>query len=324
MKIVVLHNSPIGIKEQIKRQIRFLIHSRELEAGQALPSAKDLAKLLNVNRNTIAIAYRELSLEGILKTVVGTGTFVREDIVTAPTDILHEIFDEAFDKAITAGFNPDRIVDFLLDKAATHFESSVGARVLIVECNQPGLETISRALRSEFSVQTSEVLIQDLEEEPHRVKEFLSDVNLVVCGLNHMEDLRRIAPDIDVEVVGVLFKPHIRVMNELMRLPKGTKVGLTCFNQRSTESFFKEIIFSGGSSLTMMWAGQDNIKQLRKLLDQCQVIFATSFVYDRIAAMAGSDKKVIKVDLTLDRTDIDLVRERLMLVMKKRSQGQFK
>jgi DNA-binding transcriptional regulator YhcF (GntR family) len=319
MKLVVRHGGPLSLKDQIKRQIRFMIDSRELEPGQALPSARDMAGLLSVNRNTLAGAYRELTAEGILRTVVGSGTFVREDIVTTSTDALQEIFNEAFDKAITAGFGPDKITDFLLGKIATDFKGTAGARVLVVECNQPSLETISRALMSEFPVQTSEVLIQHLEKEPNRFKELLSDVDLVVCGLNHLEELKTIAPDMDVEVVGVLFQPHIQVMNELMSLPKGTKVGLTCVNQRSTESFFKKIIFDGGSSLTKMWAGQDNIDGLRKLVDHCQVIFATNFVYDTIVSMAGSGTRVVKVNLSVDKANLELVRERLILARNRRS-----
>ncbi len=323
MKLLAKHSSPLSIKDQIKRQIRMMIDSHELEPGQALPSAKDLANILGVNRNTVAGAYRELMVEGILKTVVGSGTFVREDIVAASTDSLQEIFDEAFDKAVAAGFGPDRIIDFLLGKISTHLGSTAGARVLVVECNQPGLEMISAALKSEFSAETNEVLVQDLESQPYLLGELLSGVDLVVCGLNHVEDLRRITPNIDVEIVGVLFKPHIEVMNELMRLPRGTKVGLTCVNQRSTESFFKEIIFSGGSSVTKMWAGQDNVEGLQRLVDQCQVIFATNFVYDRIVSMARPCTRVVKFNLSLDRANLDLVRERLLLAMSGRSRRKF-
>ncbi|MFH1114570.1 MAG: GntR family transcriptional regulator [Pseudomonadota bacterium] len=312
MKLVVRRNSPLSVKDQIKRQIRIMIDGKELMPGQALPSAKDLANILNVNRNTVAGAYRELAAEGILKTVVGSGTFVREDIVTTSTDALREIFDEAFDKAVAAGFSPDGITDFLLGAVTTRFGSIAGARVLVVECNQPGLETISRALRTELSVKTTDVLIQHLESSPQSLPELLSEADLIVCGLNHVEDLRKITPVIDVEIVGVLFKPHIQVMNELLRLPRGTKVGLTCVNQRSTESFFKEIILSGGSSLCKMWAGQDNVEGLRNLVDQCRVIFATNFVYERIVSMAAPGTRVVKVNLSLDRANLDLVRERLL------------
>lgn len=321
MDMAVQRKSPLSIKGQIKRQIRIMIDCRKLVPGQPLPSAKDLANLLGVNRNTVADAYRELAAEGILKTLVGSGTFVREDVVAASTDVLEEIFDEAFEKAVAAGFGPDRITDVLLGRITTHFGSTAGARVLVVECNDPGLETISRALRSEFSVETVEVLIQDLETQRGRSQGLLSEVDLVVCGLNHIEELKKVASDIHVEIVAVMFNPHIQVMNELIRLPPGTKVGLTCVNQRSTESFFREIILSGGSSLITMWAGQDNADGLKALVEQCHVILATSFVYDRIISMAAPDTRVVKVSLSIDRANLDLIRERLMLVKAGRARG---
>jgi hypothetical protein len=116
-----------------------------------------------------------------------------------------------------------------------------------------------------------------------------------------------------VEIAAVVFQPHIQVMNELTRLPSGSRVGLTCVTQRSTESFFNETVFSGGSSLVKMRAGQDNPEALRRMIDQCQVIFATGFVYDRIRSLAGPHVRVIKVDLTIDRSNIEFIRERIIL-----------
>ena len=80
MEISVDKQSPLGLKEQIKRQIRILVQAGDLIPGQALPPAKDLAGLLNVNRNTVSQAYKELALEGILETRKGSGTFVSDTI----------------------------------------------------------------------------------------------------------------------------------------------------------------------------------------------------------------------------------------------------
>ena len=135
MSIVLHKKSPFGIKDQIKRQIRIMVDSGELSVGQALPSARDMAKTLNINRNTVLAAYRELVMEGILETVVGSGTFIKERKVQRETDALKQILDEACEKALHAGFSLDQISDFWLHQATSYFQGTEGARVLVVECN---------------------------------------------------------------------------------------------------------------------------------------------------------------------------------------------
>ena len=66
------------IYEQIKEGLRKLVISNALDAGDKLPSVRELASQLAINPNTIQRAYRELENEGYIYTVVGKGTFVAE------------------------------------------------------------------------------------------------------------------------------------------------------------------------------------------------------------------------------------------------------
>jgi GntR family transcriptional regulator len=313
MKFTLRRNAPLGIKDQIKRQIRIMAETGELPVGQTLPSAKDMAKVLNVNRNTVSTAYRELVAEGVLETIVGSGTFVKGTKVQGKTEALRKIVDEALEKAVCAGFSPEQITDTWLHRLFTFFAGTEGRHVLVVECNQEALDEIAEILRKDLSVETRGLLMDALESAPDLAAGYLSDIDLVVCGFNHVEEFKRIVPECPVEMVAVVLKSEVRILHELMRLPAGTAVGFTCVSQRSTESFYKEAIFSGGSSLIKIWAGMDNDSELLKMLEKCQVIFASAYVYDRILEMVGEHQRVIKVDLGIDKANINLIRERLML-----------
>ncbi len=321
MTLVLHKKSPLGIKDQIKRQIRIMVDTGELSAGQALFSARDMAKTLNVNRNTVLAAYRELVTEGILETVVGSGTFIKERKGQREMDSLKKIVDEAFEKAVYTGFSPEQITDFVLHRVTTYFPGTEGGRVLVVECNQEALEDISATLRRDLSVHTTNMLIQDLESDPQDATRQLSNIDLIVCGFNHMEELKKVVPSPPVEVVAVLLKPEIRIMNELMQLPSGAIVGFTCATQRSTETFYREAILSGGSTLIKIWAGLNQGPELQMLLEKCQVIFASHYVYDRIIHMTDASRRVIKVELTIDQGNINFIRERLTLARRLRRES---
>lgn len=61
---------------QIHRQIRQLILAGDLPVGTRLPSERELADLLNINRTTVSKAYQELFADGLVEGQVGRGTIV--------------------------------------------------------------------------------------------------------------------------------------------------------------------------------------------------------------------------------------------------------
>jgi len=76
MEITLDRNSARGLSRQIADQIREKIRSGELSIEQRLPSTRILSKNLQVNRITVTQAYRQLRAEGILRSGVGSGTYV--------------------------------------------------------------------------------------------------------------------------------------------------------------------------------------------------------------------------------------------------------
>ena len=78
MKLIISSVSGEPIYEQIKNQIRSAVISGELEAGEALPSLRKLAKELRVSVLTVTRAYNELADEGVVQNIQGKGTFVMD------------------------------------------------------------------------------------------------------------------------------------------------------------------------------------------------------------------------------------------------------
>ena len=66
------------IYRQIIRQIEYAILSGRLKSGDKLPTIRSLAVELKANPNTIAKAYSELEIRGILVTQVGSGTYISD------------------------------------------------------------------------------------------------------------------------------------------------------------------------------------------------------------------------------------------------------
>jgi len=66
------------IYRQIIQQIEYAILSGRMRPGDRLPTIRSLAVELKTNPNTIAKAYGELEIRGILATQVGSGTYIAD------------------------------------------------------------------------------------------------------------------------------------------------------------------------------------------------------------------------------------------------------
>jgi GntR family transcriptional regulator len=72
------NDNGIPIYRQIINQIEYAILSKRMVPGDKLPTIRSLAVELKTNPNTIAKAYGELEIRGILVTQIGSGTFISD------------------------------------------------------------------------------------------------------------------------------------------------------------------------------------------------------------------------------------------------------
>jgi GntR family transcriptional regulator len=76
-----LHISPhdgVPIYLQIVNQVKYLVASGRLEPGAELPPIRTLAEQLLINPNTVARAYRELEIAGVVVKRRTAGTYVSD------------------------------------------------------------------------------------------------------------------------------------------------------------------------------------------------------------------------------------------------------
>ena len=79
MSIQIEYDNTNPIYLQIMRRLSYKIVRGEYKPGDKLPSWVDAGLMYNVNHNTIARTYLAMSMEGIVNTRRGEGTFVTED-----------------------------------------------------------------------------------------------------------------------------------------------------------------------------------------------------------------------------------------------------
>jgi GntR family transcriptional regulator len=114
-----IHIAPDGppIWRQIVSQVKLLVASGRLAPGDELPPIRVLAERLTINPNTVARAYRELELAGIVEKRRTAGTYV--SAAGSPLarrerrKLLTERIDALLAEARQLGIPTDEVVELL-------------------------------------------------------------------------------------------------------------------------------------------------------------------------------------------------------------------
>ncbi|MCP4644215.1 MAG: GntR family transcriptional regulator [bacterium] len=76
MHIHLTQGSGVPLYLQIVNQVKYLVAAGRLSPGDEVPAIRALAQQLIINPNTVARAYRELEVAGVLSKRQGAGTYI--------------------------------------------------------------------------------------------------------------------------------------------------------------------------------------------------------------------------------------------------------
>ncbi len=117
LEFVLDPRSGVPFYKQIILQIEMAIADGRLTTGDQLPTVRGLAVELQVNPNTVARAYNELEIRGLVISQQGTGTFIGDNKVKLDSiereKILSRITRDFVVKASSYGFSLDEIIEYV-------------------------------------------------------------------------------------------------------------------------------------------------------------------------------------------------------------------
>ncbi len=132
MNIQIDKSKKIPLYRQIVEQIQAQITSGEIPEGFQLPSERQLADALGVNRTTVLNAYKELKADGLMASHVGRGTVavkcINHEAPCAP--VLREPIWEHLYSDYTknhSGFNINKYLEFANRKDTISFAAGIAS-----------------------------------------------------------------------------------------------------------------------------------------------------------------------------------------------------
>jgi GntR family transcriptional regulator len=231
-RIRLSQHSGTPVYIQLADQLKYLIGIGELPPGSRLPSARLLSSNLNINRNTVLSAYAILAAESLVVGHRGGGTLVAtpaaektEEHTSQFNPELLAVIDDLVAKGSSLGLSADQLAALVASHARIT-ASSARLQVAFVECNPDSLAHYVGEIAREFDVHVVPLLIRDLTDRTNRAA--LEAADCVVSTFFHLSEVRRALRDIEVstELFAIAVRPHLGVLEQLERLPRGSKVAV--------------------------------------------------------------------------------------------------
>lgn len=312
MQVRIEPHSHMPVYVQLKEQMRFLILNGELEPGARLPTTRQLAGFLRINRNTVLKVYQELVQEGLIECRRGRGCAVVERPMAVGQSVsarLLEIIDRAIEQGGELGVSPDDFATFVYARSRQRRDVQVKRRIMFVECGTLIAATMARAIQEKLDVEVIPVVLHDLQQHSVEIEEQLREVHVVATTFFHIQELRRLLAKANKEVVALGVKPHLESLIQVAGIPRGTPVGLVCCNESCAMELKQALEDSGIEGLETTLGGIDDLPRLARILTGLPVVIASDYVASEVRPLLQPDQELIVFDYTtLDDGAINLLR----------------
>jgi GntR family transcriptional regulator len=311
----VNRQSAVPVHAQLLTQIRHLISTGRLKPGMQLPTVRQLAGFLRINRNTVARALAHLQQEGYLESRQGRGTFVVE---RAPTHqgpaarSLERLVEDALDRARRLGFTHDELLATIAALAPQGRPSRpVKTRALLIECNEPELSHYRDQLEQELPLQVDRLLVDELAARLAREPGFLRSYRVVVTTFFHIHEVKQAVPSESPPTVALLSEANISTLLRLTELAEGTTIGLVCNSARGSQNLLSSIQSAGLAHLVPVLAAADDPWSIDRMLEKTRTLVCSEQAVDEIRRRVPLDVELIIAHRRLDAGGIEMLRDLL-------------
>ena len=308
----VNRKSAVPVHVQLQTQIRHLINIGSLKPGMQLPTVRQLAGFLRINRNTVARALADLDQDGYLESHQGRGTFVAARPPAhegRAARSLERLVQETLERARRLGFTHEELAATIAGQApAARSTRRAKVRTLLVECNHPELTRYREQLEDELPIIVDRLLVEELDA---RLREpgFLAGYRVVITTFFHIHEVKQALPLDGPPTVALLSESNIASLLRLTELPEGTTVGLICNTPRGSQNLLSSVQSAGLSHLVPILAAADDPWSIDRLLEKTRIVVCSEQAAGRIRERVPHDVEVILADRRLDTGGVDLLRD---------------
>jgi DNA-binding transcriptional regulator YhcF (GntR family) len=311
----------IPLYVQIKNQIKKRIQLGYWLPGYKLPTEREFADQLEVSRNTISSAYKELEIEGVLVSQQGKGTFVAGQNPLWTQDEkksrLLKVIDLAIEEASQLTFGLDEFLATALNRAQEKKEFLEVARLAFISASHEYCKDFLHELQSQkIRIKVEPMLIEQLKQNKSMIREQLSIVELIITPFFYLSEVKQLLTNLNKPIVGIALNLDMEAVVELARIPEKTKVGLVC----SSESYannFREFLARSDIEQFSLSITQAVGEDLIAFLDKIEIIAVSSDRKEDVKNILKNNKPIIELRYRPDLGSVNIIKSAILELQEK-------
>lgn len=234
LQINVDKNGANPLYRQIIEQITSMVKSGELNAGEKLPSERELAAITGIARGTINKAYEELERNNIIESIQGSGSFVsqKQDILQSDRkekaiEIINQMILSLKELKFTYQ-EMDSLAHILIMEKEKNMSR---VRVAGVDCNPEALTIFSRQFSFLSNIEFTRFLLFEMEQMPNPEK-VLGEFDILLTTTTHYNLLKEMVPTLRDRMVQAAVSPSQQTVIDMATIPTGAEIGIFCSSQQ--------------------------------------------------------------------------------------------
>lgn len=283
MKIEIDKKSGIPLYLQIKHQLKKLLENGNLKEGEQLPTERDLSESLQVSRNTVSMAYKELALENIILSTPGRGTFPNPSTSTFTKSKtnnnllkMEEIIDVSINEALELNFDLSEFKKLVEKKVEEKEKLLKTINIAFIECNQEQLYFFSKGIELGTGISIIPILMDEIYKEPDIFRERIKSIDLVVTTFFHYDEVKKFLVNQKQRVLAIALDPLMETMVNIAHLSSKDKcIGLVCITDKFAQRVFQSLKQAGIKFLSFKFTRSYNKDEVKKFLVNTDIVITS-------------------------------------------------
>ncbi|WP_036709304.1 GntR family transcriptional regulator [Paenibacillus pinihumi] len=306
------HELTFNVNTQIKEQLKWLIGTGHIAAGDMLPSANQLAEELRLNRNTINWVYTQLRDEGLVTMQKGRGTQVTDGLETQQLRKermpMQGIVENAVREAKAEGFGLQPFFLASLAYILLHNPRPAGKlRILFVECEGHDYPFYRQAIEKSAGAEVETLFLDECSRPGHEIAEIVQRNHIIVTTLNHADEVKTAFAPYDRKVVVIGATVDSAALLEISRLEHGTNVAFVCLGTTGGDWMASRVREAGIEQIRYETIGWNESEQAADAYGHLDKIFASAAVFPALKALVPD--KVALFPMQLEKSSENLLQD---------------
>jgi DNA-binding transcriptional regulator YhcF (GntR family) len=322
MNIEIDKTSGVLLYIQIKRQIMDEIKRGNLIVGTKLPTERELADRLNVSRNTISTAYKDLEQDGSLKSYQGKGTFVVEEAISWESlDIKKKIIkfvDLGLEEALKIGMRPEEFLELVKQRVDEQIQIMDKTVAIYVECNIEQAKMFSKQLSKNSNMNVMWLTISDLEKMDKDTKEKIESAEFIITTFNHINEVTNLTEGLNKEILGVAITPDLEPIVKIARHGVNTKFGFICMSEEFMFKIRGALDRAGLSEVDIEYSNTTNNDEIADIIGKSDVMIVSPGRYKDVKAVNSCNREIIEFLYSLDDGSVKALRSKIIEIKFKK------